>query len=241
MYTQTRPLTTQPKESWIPLLTLCHTRSTGLASGGLPLPSRMNTQVSNQGHSHIPFSQSVVFVQNTLAQLSAITEQQEAEQVVNHTILTPVSPQTVAEPSPQQAFQPQLLSTLTPRESLAPDDERAQRIDEWYMRMTGRGTHMYRRRPQWPMCQGQTSWGLRFAAPTLHLNWLRIGLPQQLPTFSCSPTALAQQPCMRAPPSLCHPATCPLSPNDCGYVLCNSSTLSRGYHTTYISSFRIYS
>ena len=59
---------------------------------------------------------------------------------MNHTILTPVSPQTVAEPSPRQAFQPQLLSTPTPRESLAPDDKRAQRINEWYMRMTGRGT-----------------------------------------------------------------------------------------------------
>ena len=28
-------------------------------------------------------------------------------------------------------------------------------------------------------------------------------------------------------------------PNDRGYVLCNSSTLSLGYHTAYISSFRI--
>ena len=140
MYTQTRPPTTQPKESRIPLLTPCHTHSTGPASGDLPLPSRTNSQVSNQDHSHIPFSQSVVFMQNTLAQLSAIVEQREAEQVVNHTILTPVSPQTVAEPSPRQAFLPQLLSTPTPCESPALDDERAQMINEWYMCMTGRGT-----------------------------------------------------------------------------------------------------
>ena len=55
-------------------------------------------------------------------------------------MLTPVSPQTVAEPSPQQAFQPQLSSTPTPRESSAPNDKRAQRINEWYMRITGQGT-----------------------------------------------------------------------------------------------------
>ena len=134
------PPMTQPKESQIPLLTPCRTCSTSLASGGLPLPSRTNSQASNQDHSHIPFSQSVVFAQNTLAQLLAIAKQQEVEQVVNHTILTPVSPQTVAEPSPRQAFQPQLSSTLTPCESPAPDGERAQRISEWYMRMTGRGT-----------------------------------------------------------------------------------------------------
>ena len=140
MYTQTCPPTTQPKESRIPLLTPRHTHSTGPASGGLPLPSRTNSQVSNQDHSHVPISQSVVFMQNTLAQLSAIAEQREAEQVVNHTILTPVSPQTVAEPSPRQAFQPQLSSTPTPHESLALGGERAQRTNEWYMRMTGQGT-----------------------------------------------------------------------------------------------------
>ena len=53
MYTQTRPPTTQPKESQIPHLTPHHTRSTGLASGGLPLPSRTNSQASNQAQSHI--------------------------------------------------------------------------------------------------------------------------------------------------------------------------------------------
>ena len=62
------------------------------------------------------------------------------EQVVNHTILTPVSPQTVAEPSPQQAFQPQLSSTPTPHESLAPDSERAQKIYDWYMHRKGQDT-----------------------------------------------------------------------------------------------------
>ena len=119
MYTQTRPLMTQPKESRIPLLTPRRTRSTGPASGGLPLPSRTISRASNQDQSDVPFSQSVIFAQNTLAQLSAIEEHREVERVANHTALTPVSPQTVAEPSPRQAFQPQLSSTLNPHDALA--------------------------------------------------------------------------------------------------------------------------
>ena len=59
---------------------------------------------------------------------------------MNHMILTPVSPQTVAEPSPQQAFQPQLLSTPIPHESLALDGERAQKIYDWYMHRKGQDT-----------------------------------------------------------------------------------------------------
>ena len=140
MFTQTRPPTTQPKESQIPLLTPRRTRSTSLASGGLPLPSRTTSRVSNKDPSDVPFSQSIIFVQNTLAQLSAIEEQREAEQVANHTILTPVSPQTVAEPSPQPAFQPQLSSTPNPHDSPAVDSERAQRFYEWYMSRNEQGT-----------------------------------------------------------------------------------------------------
>ena len=146
MYTQTHPLTTQPKESRIPLLTPRRTQSTGPASGGLPLPSRTISQASNQDQSDIPFSRSVIFVQNTLAQLSAIEEHREAEQVANHTILTPVSPQTVAEPSPRQAFQPQLSSTPNPRDALAGDGEGAQRFYEWYMGKNDQGT------PREPSC-----------------------------------------------------------------------------------------
>ena len=140
MYTQTRPLTTQPKESRIPLLTPCHTRSTGLALGGLPLPSRTNSRASIPEQSDVPFSRSVIFAQNTLAQLSAIEEQRGVEQMANHTILTPVSPQTVAEPSPQKAFQPQLSSTPNPRVSPAVDGDRAQRFYEWYIGRNGQGT-----------------------------------------------------------------------------------------------------
>ena len=62
------------------------------------------------------------------------------ERVANHTILTPVSPQTVAEPSPQQAFQPQLSSTPNPRDALARDGEGAQRFYEWYMGRNVQGT-----------------------------------------------------------------------------------------------------
>ena len=140
MYTQTRLPTTQPKESWIPLLTPRRTRSTGPASGNLPLPSRTNSRASHQNQSDIPFSRSVIFAQNTLAQLSAIEEQREAGQLLDHSILTPVSPQTVAEPSPRQAFQPQLSSTPTLHISSAMDEERAPRLHEWYWHMTGRGS-----------------------------------------------------------------------------------------------------
>ena len=105
-----------------------------------PLPSRTPSRASNQDPSDVPFSRSVIFVQNTLAQLSAIEEQREAERVANHTILTPVSPQTVAEPSPRPAFQPQLSSTPNPRNSPAVDGERAQRFYEWYMSRNAQGT-----------------------------------------------------------------------------------------------------
>ena len=140
MYTQTRPLMTQPKESRIPLLTPHRTWSTGPALGGFPLPSRTISRASNQDQSDVPFSRSVIFAQNTLAQLSAIEEHREAERVANHTILTPISPQTVAEPSPRQAFQPQLSSTPNPRDSLAGDGEGAQRFYEWYMGRNVQGT-----------------------------------------------------------------------------------------------------
>ena len=60
--------------------------------------------------------------------------------MANHTILTPVSPQMVAEPSPQKAFQPQLSSTPNPRDSLTVDGDRAQRFYEWYMGRNGQGT-----------------------------------------------------------------------------------------------------
>ena len=114
---------TQPEESRIPLLTPRCTHSTGPALGGLPLPARTSSHTSNQGLTDVPFSWSVIFAQNNLAQLSAIEEQQEAERLQNHTILTPASPQTVAEPSPQQAFQPQFSSTPTPHMVTLLNDE----------------------------------------------------------------------------------------------------------------------
>ena len=181
MYTQTRPSTTQPKESQIPPLTPRHTWSTVPASGGLPLPSRTDSQVSNQDHSDVPFSRSVIFVQNTLAQLSAIEEQQEVEQVANHTILTPVSPQTVAEPSPRQAFQPQLSSTLTPHDSQALDGERAQKFYEWYMGRNGQGT------PQEPLAVPSTNLlrttlpGTLFRGPYLSFDLAQDQTPSAIP------------------------------------------------------------
>src|SRR6266481_3672847 len=114
MYPQPQYPSTQAKESRIPLLTPHRTRSTGPASGDLPLPSRTSSQASLLVHSDIPVSRSIVFAQNLLAHLTAIKEQPEGNPVSDYTILTPVSPRTIAEPSPRQVFQPQLSSTPTP-------------------------------------------------------------------------------------------------------------------------------
>src|SRR6266481_1196909 len=118
MYPQPRYPSTQPKESRIPLLTPHRTCSTGPASGDLPLPSRTSSQASLLVHSDIPVSRSIVFTQNSLAHLTAIKEQPEGNPVLDHTILTPVSPRTIAEPFPQQVFQPQLHSDPTYPSSL---------------------------------------------------------------------------------------------------------------------------
>src|SRR6266481_914961 len=137
MYPQSQYPSTQLKESRILLLTPCRTCSTGPASGDLPLPSRMSSWASLPAHSDIPVSRSIIFAQNLLTHLMAIKEQPKGNSVLDPMILTPVSPRTIAEPSPQQAFQPQLLSTPTPYTPAAPDEASAQKIHEWYLQMTG--------------------------------------------------------------------------------------------------------
>ena len=67
----------------------------------------------------------------------AIKEQPEGNPVSDHKILTPVSPRTIAEPSPQQVFQPQLSSTPTPHTPVVPEEASAQRICDWYLRTAG--------------------------------------------------------------------------------------------------------
>src|SRR6266481_1128337 len=66
-----------------------------------------------------------------------IKEKPEGNPVLDHTILTPVSPRTIVEPLPRQVFQPQLSSTLTPHTPVVPEEVSAQRIHDWYLQMAG--------------------------------------------------------------------------------------------------------
>ncbi len=188
MYPQPRYSSTQPKESRIPLLTPHRTRSTGLASGDLLLPSRTSSQASLLAHSDIPVLRSIVFAQNSLAHLMAIKEQPEGNSVLDPTILTPVSPRTIAEPSPRQALRPQLSPTPTPYTPAAPDEASAQKIREWYSRMTGLNPQLgASSTPNDPFQSALPGTPFRGPYPSFEASWERTpsATPQLFPCPHC--------------------------------------------------------
>ena len=113
MYGEPRRPTSQLRGSKIPIPTPHHTQSQGPVKEVLTLPVRTNTRVSSPPLTSVLVSQSIVFTQNQLAQLSAIKNQWAvAIQALNRDlILTPVSPQMIAEPSPHQHFYLPVAST----------------------------------------------------------------------------------------------------------------------------------